>query len=355
MKQAVHLITWNIGLGGIEATIPNYLNHLSDQFDFTVFSLRPKAEKTMLDNCQYQLVEGSSSTKEVYKKLYRYAKAHPNDAFHLFNGGPISLSMLRAAGVQNILYHIHGTRYWQPNDLVDKIKNKILWKTALLGDLSNIRFIANSKYSKQRYQEQVSYKPEFDVVYNGFDFSGFNFKKAPRGDEFKIVVVGRLVDYKNLLRLIKESEVLFQKIPNCKIYFVGSGDFKSTMEAAINQRGLQDRFVFTGFLSSYEQIYQDASAVVSVSYSESFGNTLVEAILSGTPIFASDIPAHKEILEQLPESIIALEGNLADQLAERIRNIDFFKQKTQGLKRVFQQKFSVENHLRHFIHYYSQT
>ena len=35
-------------MGGIEATLPHYVNHLSDNFDFTFFSLRPKPEENML-------------------------------------------------------------------------------------------------------------------------------------------------------------------------------------------------------------------------------------------------------------------------------------------------------------------
>ena len=222
------------------------------------------------------------------------------------------------------------------------------------GNLSGMYILSRTlNYSKKRFYEQLRNEPPMDVIYNGFDFSDFNFEKRNLKDELKIIVVGRLVDYKNQLRLIQESEDLFKEIPNCKIYFIGNGNFKSAMEAEIKKMGLTDKFVFTGFLPSCEEIYQDASVVISVSYNESFGNTLVEAILSGTPVFASDIPAHKEILKELPESIIQLEGNLAEQIIERVRNIDFFKRKTKELKKDFLQKFSIENHVNRFNQLYS--
>ncbi len=354
-KQTVNLVTWNLGVGGIEVSLLNYIKYLSDDFDFRLYSLRPVVKENILSgNTNVSLREGSNSTIETYRQFYDYAKAHQDQVFHLFNGGPILLEIAKRAGVQNIIYHFHGTRYWTPNDRFDKFKSKLFWNLALRGDLSNIQFIANSHYCKRRFFEQVSRKPTIGVVYNGFECSKFDFDKKDLQDEFKIVVVGRLIYYKNLMRLIKESKHLFEQIPNCKIYFVGNGSFKAEMQEEINRQGLQDRFEFTGVLTSYQQMYQDASAVVSVSFNESFGNTLVEGILSETPVFASDIPAHKEILEQLPEFIIRLEDNIGNQLVEKINNIEFFKDKAKAFRENFSRRFGIQNHIHEFKTFYSK-
>jgi glycosyltransferase involved in cell wall biosynthesis len=63
--------------------------------------------------------------------------------------------------------------------------------------------------------------------------------------------------------------------------------------------GVTSRVRFTGQLTSAElaRWYRRASVVVSMSLRECFGMTLAEGLAAGCGVVASNIPAHREVIE----------------------------------------------------------
>ena len=330
-------------MGGIEVMLANSLSHVSKKYRFMLYALKGTKEKgNIFPPDMAEVVEGHPTTWKAYWLFFQFVRRHKKYIINIYNGGPITLLAARLAGGKHTFYHIHGTRYWTPGNKVDKIKFKTLWRLALLGSLKSVQVVANSHYSKKRFYEQVSTKPNIKVLYNGFDTKSLIFPKENKPDLFKIVVVGRLIYYKNLMRLIQESIPVFEQFPTCKIFFVGTGSFQKEMEQEIEKLGLEKHFVFLGYKKEYVEMYGNADLVLSVSYTESFGNTLVEGIISGTPVVASNIPAHQEVLADFPEAIIKLEGHIGEQLIEKISNIDFLLKKTLALKPAFEKRYALQ-------------
>jgi len=119
---------------------------------------------------------------------------------------------------------------------------------------------------------------------------------------FRILWVSHYADHKNLATLLRAAEILRAEM-----------DFELvlTLDAALRngqhtpmpeaERELLARLEGVARLAgvrSYDetwQLYREADVFVFPSLCESFGHPLVEAMASGLPIVASDIPVHREI------------------------------------------------------------
>jgi len=62
--------------------------------------------------------------------------------------------------------------------------------------------------------------------------------------------------------------------------------------------GVAHRLVFTGFVENLWDLMKRANALVSLSRFEGRPNVVLEAMACGCPLVVSDIPAHREILDE---------------------------------------------------------
>jgi len=144
-------------------------------------------------------------------------------------------------------------------------------------------------------------------------------------ERLRILWVSHYADHKNLATLLRAAELLR-----------GEMDFELvlTLDAALRngqhtpvpaaERELLARLGGTVQLAgvrSYDEtwkLYGAADVFVFPSLCESFGHPLVEAMASGLPIVASDIPVHREICGAAAEYFPVLD---AAALAETLRRL----------------------------------
>jgi glycosyltransferase involved in cell wall biosynthesis len=80
----------------------------------------------------------------------------------------------------------------------------------------------------------------------------------------------------------------------------GEGPQQSELEALRHKLGLDTDIYFTGFLPSTQvwALMKKAAVLISPSAWEGCPNTIIEAMACGCPLVISDIPAHREILDE---------------------------------------------------------
>ncbi len=141
----------------------------------------------------------------------------------------------------------------------------------------------------------------------------------------KIVNVGRLVEQKNQMLLIKAFEKLLKKHPDYQLALYGAGDeddYKKELLEYIEKKGegLKEAVHFMGLSSSLEEEIADAAMFVLSSDYEGMPNALMEAMAMGLPVISTDCPCggsrywitHKETgqltavddVDQLTESMV---------------------------------------------------
>jgi glycosyltransferase involved in cell wall biosynthesis len=112
-----------------------------------------------------------------------------------------------------------------------------------------------------------------------------------------VLYAGRLDAGKNVETVIEalariDDEVAFSAV------ICGDGPARPRLERMARDLGVAHRLVFTGFVENLWDVMKRADALVSLSRFEGCPNVVLEAMACGCPLIVSDIPAHREILDE---------------------------------------------------------
>ena len=133
--------------------------------------------------------------------------------------------------------------------------------------------------------------------------SGINYRFYSKGDgdwirkryrlgKKKIVLhVGRVVKEKNLELLINEAQSIINKRPNIVFLIVGKGPAEEHYKNLVTMKGLEEYFIFAGFVPKKElpDYYATADAFAFPSYFDTQGLVALEAMAAGLPVVAANL------------------------------------------------------------------
>ncbi len=159
---------------------------------------------------------------------------------------------------------------------------------------------------------------------------------------FRLLFVSHYNYYRNFEMLLRAVPLIRQGMGNrrvklfltCKLSSQESpGNYRAEAAARLVKDLALDDVIQLGAIPyrSLHHLYGACDAYVTAAYAESFAHPLVEAMASGLPIVASDIPVHREICdgaalyfrrfspEELADRVVKLVSaeSLAQRLAER--------------------------------------
>ena len=330
--------------GGIEILIPNIVIQLGKD-DCCIFEIYNKCSKDrgVFAGYDFSIVKGSDAFVPAFIKLFCFARKNSGAVFHGYNIGPIFLVALRLAGVGQIVYSIHGTKYWR--NALQKAIRWPLWILAIKG-ARNLDFIANTEYSKRKFIEQVCHKAAPMVVYNPINTEKFFYvREFYTGLPKRISYAGRLNVGKNLKLWLCVAAKLKERLPDVMFDIWGDGPQKEELVRQVQGLGLQDCVVFHGYTSEIESTYRRSDLFLFLSEYESFGNVVVESILAGTPVLCADIPSMREIFRDYPEFLLDKSQDFANQVVSKLINYDKLVNQTQSAQKEFVCRYSIENHI----------
>lgn len=104
---------------------------------------------------------------------------------------------------------------------------------------------------------------------------------------FHFVMVGRLSHEKGHIRALRAFSRLNNDTP-CKLVIIGEGQERNSLESFVKSSNLEDSVYFTGHLSNPYPYIRCANAMIQPSFIESFGLTILEAMLLRIPVVTTD-------------------------------------------------------------------
>ena len=135
-------------------------------------------------------------------------------------------------------------------------------------------------------------KRKIELIYNGVDSDFIKAATKPKSISstkvFKLITIGRLVERKGQLHLLKVLRYLREEEKiNAELSIIGSGKLHSELTYTAKLLNLSPfvRIVPLGGGELYKQLASSDIFVLS-SYYEGFGNAIVEAMNCGLPIIA---------------------------------------------------------------------
>lgn len=162
------------------------------------------------------------------------------------------------------------------------------------------------------------------LIPNGVDCASFrDHSPLPgRPNPNSILFLGRINESRKGLHVLFEAlPRVIASIPDASVLVAGPGDREKALEDLPPE--LHDRVEFLGYVETHDKPRVLRSATVYVAPNtggESFGIILTEAMASGVPIVASNLPAFRTVLNEGAAGAL-FESGSADALADALINV----------------------------------
>jgi glycosyltransferase involved in cell wall biosynthesis len=216
----------------------------------------------------------------------------------------------KVIGAKHFFWH-----QWSINN-----KNVGFWEKAVIK--SKPKYIANSRACKKNIIERhVLKNVEVEIIHNSFDVN-INLNQGIKHDYFTIIMTANFFPEKDHITVLKAFKLFIDKYPEEKsqLKFLGSapGNSVSFLEskAIAFDLGLTlEDVVFLGKVSDIESVITSSDIGILSTKSEGLSNAIIEYMIFGLPVIATDIDQNREVL-----------GNNADFLLFKFGNeIECFK------------------------------
>lgn len=249
-----------------------------------------------------------SSMSSAFFKAYRLFKKLKPDVVHshLFDDAVPCLLAAKMAGVKiraivkaDTGYHYNYAPKWVK---LDRFNNKIAThivppseesKKFVLdierADPKKVTRIHHGIPSKIFTDQKEAYKKELVQKYNL---------------EGKIVMgtVSRLIDWKGYKYIIEAAKLVVKQYPNSVFLFIGTGKQKAELEKLVDDHGLNQHVIFTGWMNReyIPSLYGILDVYVHAANFEPFGFVIPEAMMNAAPVVSTptgsalDSIIHKE-------------------------------------------------------------
>jgi phosphatidyl-myo-inositol alpha-mannosyltransferase len=170
------------------------------------------------------------------------------------------------------------------------------------------------------------YFPNFPmrVIPNGVDVDVYKPGLSPirhlRDDNLNILFLGRLEKRKGLGDLLRAYRAIIGRVPRSRLIIVGDGPLRGKVEAYTARHRLPN-VVMAGYVpDSVKPRYYDSADIfcAPATGAESFGIVLLEALASGVPVVATEVPGYMSVLEPGRDSITVQPKNWRELAASLV-------------------------------------
>lgn len=155
--------------------------------------------------------------------------------------------------------------------------------------------VALSKGTENDLNQNYGVKKSKTItIYNGYDIKSINSKASEQesgvinGEKFRFIAVGRLCEPKGQWHLIRAFREVVKRYPQSELIICGKGSYEALLKRMAKDLGIEKQVIFTGFLKNPFAVVKKCDVFVFSSLYEGFGNVIIENMVCGLPVIATD-------------------------------------------------------------------
>jgi len=273
-----------------------------------------------LPGIQLKQMYGYVLTSPVHIRAYKIIKEMNIDLIHAHTEFGIGIfARIIARLLQCPLVVTYHTTYEDYTHYVNVFNSKAIEKIAkkTVQQLSKLHIersdgaIAPS-IKTQRMLEGYGIKRSIHVIPTGLNLERFHPSQSDAAkmkalrqryrvqDEKLVIFVGRIAKEKSIDMVIDGFALAYQSNAKIRMWIVGSGPIEDELKKQVNKLNLNEAISFVGKIAAIDipQYYHAADAFVSASLTETQGMTFIEALSSGTIVFARPDDVLTDLIEE---------------------------------------------------------
>ena len=180
-----------------------------------------------------------------------------------------------------------------------------------------------SRIGKKRWQYLCERNVIKKIIYNAVDNKAFKPIKKPKNKIINLLFVGRLVNRKGPLYLLKAIKKIIVTHQNIKLTIIGDGPEKLNAEKFVKEKNLSKFVEFKGEIFGKERIgyYQKSDIFCAPYIDEAFGITILEALSCGVPIVGFKNESFLEILKGYPYPRLFVNNRNVLELSQALKQL----------------------------------
>jgi len=171
-------------------------------------------------------------------------------------------------------------------------------------------------------------RPKIELIHHGLALDRYRFRAEAPGGEPVVLGVGRLVEKKGFLHLVRAMARLRQEGERLRCWLIGDGPQREPLVREIAELGLGDLVELKGWLPHEEVMaaYEQAAMLVAPSVvawdgdMDGLPNVVVEAAAMGVPIVATDVGGLGDLVRDGETALVARAVE-ANDLAAKILEV----------------------------------
>jgi sugar transferase (PEP-CTERM/EpsH1 system associated) len=275
----------------------------------------------------YELGKRPGKDFAAYFRFFRLIRRLRPAILHTRNIGTLDCAVLgRLAGVSIC---IHGEHGWHADDPFGRsVKYRFLRRAF---DVAVNEYVAVSRDIETWLRDSIGIRADRIVqIYNGVDVDKFNPKGSTVtlpfdnvGNSLLVIgTVGRLDRIKNFDMLIKAVAQLVDHNPDLRerlrSVIVGDGPQLTELRNLVNKLGLQEIVFLPGKRQDIDELLRSMNIFVLPSLNEGISNTILESMVTGLPIIATEVGGNPELIAD-GETGSLVPANNTDAIVEAIK------------------------------------
>jgi colanic acid/amylovoran biosynthesis glycosyltransferase len=196
--------------------------------------------------------------------------------------------------------------------------DKPAYREATLQMLDGVKLVLVRSESLRRAVVDLGCDPEkIKIQRTGIPLEEFPIRDrvVPKNGEWQFVQAGRLIEKKGLPVTLRAFSTFLKQHPNAKLTIAGEGPLLPELQKLARELGVTDRVSFTGFVSQEQlrEIYYRSHIFLHPSQTgrdgnqEGIPNSMLEAMATGLPVFATEHGGIPEAIENGASGVLVPE------------------------------------------------